>query len=354
MITKGFMGMDLDASSAGVAFEKSFGNMEVGSDEFGGNSKVYYDPFNKIDKRADIKEAVIKAAPGSITTQTGGAGTAGTAFIPAFWDGTVVDRTDRMTPMVDLLSRRAVKGLTYEYNALTAKGGASFELEGAAIADQIDTYDRLTVPMRYLYAKGRIQGPALAGMRGFIDPESLDLRVKVKSLKEAEENAIINGDQSTNIEEFNGLIQTITTNTTNLSTNYVSLSYIRAELATTFNANGSVSLAVTDASTLNYIKGLLLDIQRQPAPPAEGLPFGLPGAFNFDGVDFIRDRYMPTSSGSRRILFLDMRYLFMAVLQDVTYEEKYNDNDNYPYLLKAYLAMVLTFESACSQIYGIK
>lgn len=354
MTTKTFGQMSLDLSQAEDRFDKTFPGIKPTTDAFDGCSKEYYNPWNKLDLRNDIKANMIKAAQGSITTQTGGAGTAGTALIPVYVDSAIVDRTNRLTPMVDLLPRRAVRGLTYDYIPLTAKGGAEWGFEGQAIADQVDTYDRTSVGMRYGYAKGRITGPSIAAMRGFIDPESLDLRVKVKSLKELEEDAIINGDNSTNVNEYNGLIQSISTNTTNKSTAYVTIANIRAELATTFNANGMVTLAVTDASTHNYIKGLLLDYQRQQATPAENLPFGLPGAFNFDGVDFIKDRFMPTTSGSRRILFLDMRYLFMAVLQDVTYEEKYSDNDDYPYLMKLYEAMVLTFEAACSQIYGIK
>jgi HK97 family phage major capsid protein len=348
---RGFDTMSLSGDEAHSRFNKVFADLEVSKDEFGGSSKEYLNPWTQKDLRPEIKEKMLQKQ--SIDTQTGGAGTAGTALIPVYVDPAVVDRTDRMTPLTDLLPRRAVKGLTYDYIPLTAKNGAAFALEDQAIADQEDTYDRVSVNMKYLYAKGRITGQARAAMQGFIDPNALDLRVKVKSIKEAEEDAIINGDASTNPEEFDGLIQLITTNTTNKSSASVTLANIRAELATTFNANGMVTLAVTDASTLNYIKGLLLDIQRQPAPPAENLPFGIPGSFEFDGVTFIRDRYMPTTSGSRRILFLDMRYVFMALLQDVTYEELAQTADSYPYMLKEYLALVLTFEASCSQIYGI-
>jgi hypothetical protein len=348
-----FKAMDLTEVDAVERFDKVFDGIKLkGVDEYGCTASFeYFNPWNKIDHRAEIKEKMLQKQ--SIDTQTGGVGTAGTALIPVYVDSAIVDRTDRMTPLTDMLPRRAVRGLTYDYIPLTAKGGASFELEDAPMIVQVDTYDRQSVSMRYLYAVGRITGPAIAGMRGFIDANALDLRVKVKSMKEAEENAIINGDASTYVTEFNGLIQSITTNTTNLSSAAVQLSHIRAELATTFNANGMVTLAVTDASTHNAIKNLLQDIQRQPAPPAEGLPFGIPGAFSFDGVDFIKDRYMPTTSGSRRILLLDMRYIFLAVLQDVTYEELAKETDGNKYMLKEYFALVMTFEASSSQIYGI-
>lgn len=345
------------AEPAGFAVEKAFeesfaGALHIGGDTFGGKSHEYYNPWTGVDKREMIKSAFVEKA--SIDSQTGGAGTAGTALIPVYVDNQVVDRTVRELPLRCLIPRRAIKGMTYDYIPKTAQGGAVWAFENGSIADQADTYDRVSVGVKFLYAKGRISGPAIAAMRGFIDPSQLDLSSKTKAIYEAEEDMIINGDASTNPEEPTGLIVGITTNTTNLSSASPTLAQIRAELATTFNANGQVTLAVTDASTHNYIKGLLLDLQRQVTNPSmSALGFGIPDAFEFDGVMFIRDRYMPTTSGSRRILFLDMRYIFLAVLQDLTYEEKASENDSYVYTLKEYLTFVNTFEASCSQIYGI-
>lgn len=344
------------SESPDVIFDKGFGDsLKVQKDSFGGMSALYFDPWNEFDKREEIGKDMIKKSietlqkDPSIDTQTGGAGTAGTALIPVYVDPQIVDRTRRLTPLRELIPRRAVRGLTYDYIPLTAKAGSAFNFEDANQTAQEDTYDRQSVSIRYMYSVGRVTGPAIAGMRGFIDPLQLDLAVKTRALMELEEDTIINGDNSTNPEEYDGLIQSITTNNTALG-GAVALSDIRAEFATTFNANGMVTLAVTDATTHNAIKDLLQDFSRQPAPPTEGLPFGIPGAFSFDGVNFIKDRYMPTTSGSRRILFLDMRYIFMAVLQDMTYEELAKTNDSNKYMLKMYEALVVTFEAACSQI----
>jgi len=320
---------------------------EISKDNFGGMSKEYFNPITKVDKRLDIAKA-------SIDSQTGGAGTAGTALVPVYPDPNVVNRTIRETPLRNMVARRAVKGLTYDYIPLTSKGGAFWAGENQSLAVVEDSYDRVSLPIKYLYAKGLISGPAIAGMRGFIDPTQLDLGVKTDSIYEAEEDALINGDTSTNIFEPNGMIKQITTNTTNLSGGYPTLPGIRAEFATTYNANGMVTVAITDATTHNYIKGLLLDLQRQVTNPSQGvLGFGIPDAFDFDGVMFIRDKFMPTGASAKRILLLDMRYIFMAVLQDLTYEEKYTDQDGYVYLLKEYLTVVNTFEASCSQMYGI-
>jgi HK97 family phage major capsid protein len=345
-----------------VAFKSSFSDeINVYDDAFEGKSFEYYNPMNRVNTKGLYEKAVAKLnstveqlRKASIDTQTGGPGTAGTALIPVYPDSQVVDRTIRETPLRTMMPRRAVKGLTYDYIPKTSQTEASWEFEGASIADQVDIYDRVSVPIKYLYAKGRLTGPSIAAMRGFIDPAQLDLASKTKGIREAEEEAIINGNTSTNPEEPNGLITLITTNTTDKSSANVTLADLRAEYTTTFNANGQVSVAVTDAATHNYIKGLLLSFQRQVENPSERvMGFGIPDAFEFDGVMFIKDRFMPTSSGSRRILLLDMRYIFMAVLQDLTYEEKFSENDNYPYLLKEYVTLVMTFEASSAQIYGI-
>lgn len=336
------------------AFNDGFGediHLEMAHDELTPN-KIYWDPINRVDRRSQAAASIFKA--GSINTQTGGAGTAGTAMVPVWVDPNIVDRTVREQPLLNIVQRRAMKGGTYDYVPLTNKAGAVFRPENATIVDQEDTYTRESVPVKYLYAKGRVSGPSIAQMRGFVDPQALDLSVKTTSMFEALENAIINGDASTTPAEFNGLITSITTNTTNLSTSLPTLAQLRAEMAASFNSNGQVTLGVTDKTTHNYIKSLLLDLQRNVTNPSQAvMGFGIKGAFEFDDVMFIPDKFMPTASGSRRILFLDLRYIFLAVLQDMTYEEKYNEDDNYPFLVKWYGCLVVTHEAACTQMYGI-
>lgn len=326
----------------------------IDDDTFGGKSKEYYNPFTRVNRAKELaKNFVEMHKANSIDTQTGGAGTAGYALIPVYVDPNVWDRTARELPMRAMVPRRAIKGLTYDYIPLTAKGGAEWRAENAARTISVDTYDRISVGVKYLYVDGLISGPSIAAMRGFIDPSQLDLGVKNIAMDEAEEDAIINGDASTNPEEPTGLIVGITTNTTNLSGGYPTLPLIRAEFVTTFNANGNVNICVTDASTHEYIKGLLQDFQRNYNPSKDILGFGIAGAFEYGQAMFIKDRYMPTTAASRRILFVDMRYVFWGVLQDRTYEEKYTDADGWSYQLKEYLTFVNVFEGAMSQMYGI-
>lgn len=338
--------LEADGSDASTIFDKSFAGVLA-------HEEVYYNPWTKKDKSELIGKALLQKAGASITTTTGGAGTAGYALIPVWVDTNIVDRTKYETPIRAMIPRMACKGMTYDYNVRTAKAGASWKTEDGSYADDVDTYDRASVGIKFGYSIGRLTGPAIAAMRGYVDAQALDLDSKTQALFELEEDTIINGDATTYPTEYNGLINTITTNTTNLSSTSPTLAKIRTELATCYQAKGKIVLAITDAFTHNYIKGLLMDFQRQPAPPSVGLPFGIPDAFSFDGVNFIRSQFMPTTSGSRRILFLDPRYIFMAVLQDITFKERSTLNDSVGYALSVYEALVVTFEACMSQMYGI-
>ncbi len=67
----------------GFSVEKSFndsfaGALPINDDQYNGKSVEYYNPMFRVDKRAAIKDVMFN----KIDTQTGGAGTAGTALIP--------------------------------------------------------------------------------------------------------------------------------------------------------------------------------------------------------------------------------------------------------------------------------
>lgn len=354
-----FKKQTMSITEAQKSTELCFSDVSFQKDAFGGESFEYYNPINKINKSNELLKSFAKKAEeihkATIDTQTGGARTyAGTTFVPVYPDPNVVNRTIRETPLRAMTPRRAIRGLSYDYNALTAKGDPVWANENGVIDEQDDTYSPISVRVKFCYQKGSVSGPVIAATQGFINPEQLDLSVKTQSMIEEEENILINGDASTYPQEPNGLIKLITTNTTNKSGALPTLANLRTEIATSFNNNGKIGVAVTDISTHNHIKSLLLSIQMQPKDPKEGeLGFGIEDAFRFDGVLYIRNKFMPTTASAKRILFLDMRYIFFAVLQEMTYEIKYNENDNYPYLLKSYYAIVNTFEGASTQMYGI-
>jgi len=342
-----FSSTGMSNAEASFIFENSFGKMGIVEDQ------TYYNPMQngaqetkqKLDSMK--KSWSLNKAP-SMNTTTGGTFTE-YGLMPSFVDPSIVDRTIRETPLVGLLPRVAVRGRSYVYNIVSAKAGAAFLVDDAALNEQVDTRSVAQVTMKYLYAVGRVTGPAQRSAEGFINLLAEDIAVKVASMNEALENEILNGAVATDAAGFDGLRTAISTNSTSNATAAITLAQIRTDLNTMFEANGRCDLMVTDGSTHNVIKGLLMDFQRNIERPSGRMDFGIPDAFMFDGVLCIRDRYMPTTAAQHEILYLDTRYIKLAVLQDMTYQEMGKNNDSDKYYLKWYGALVVTAEALMAE-----
>src|SRR3990167_2976397 len=160
-----FGSLGMNNADAGIAFNSTFGKAGIIEDS------VYYDPIRKFDLRKEIGKRLyggqLQKAP-SIGNTTGGTVTV-YGLMPSFIDPELVDRTVRETPLVRLLPRKAVRGRSYVYNAVTAKGGANFLPDDAALSEDEDTHTATSIQMKYLYAVGRVTNPALASAEGFLN-----------------------------------------------------------------------------------------------------------------------------------------------------------------------------------------
>lgn len=276
-------------------------------------------------------------------TQTGGAGTAGYALIPVYVDTDIQDRTRREIPFIEMLPRRAIQGLTYDYNAITTLTNAVALAEDADLADLTDVYDRFSTAIKFLYSTGRVTGPAIAARRGYVDALQLEVRNRTIGMKRYEDQQAIIGPGTGNT--FSGLITQITTNSTNLA-GALTIDAMRSELTTCYDAGGITSLILTTKSVEQKLKGLLMDYQRWV--DTTKIAWGIE-TMTFDGVPVVVDRYVT----SGYMLFLDMSTIFMAVLQDIVYDELAHTNDSIKFTLKCYEALVMRAESFCSELYGI-
>jgi len=346
---------DMSNFGAGYKFDSGFGKMGLYE------GQTYYAPLNGIDKRKDMMKAYaanMTKAP-SIGHSTGGTVTAH-GLMPSFFDPAIVDRTMIDTPLVRLLPRKAVRGRAYVFNAVTAKAvptngtaGSGFKGDDAALAEDVPTRTATSTVMKFAYVIGRVTGPALASGEGFLNLMAEDIRVSTASMNEILENEILNGNTTTNALGFQGLRASISTNTTANAGAALTLDQVRSDYNDVFEANGHVDLVVTDGNTHNVMKGLLMDFQRNVEQPNDELKFGLPGSFMFDGALWVKDRFMPTAAASREALYLDLRYCFLAVLQDTTFEELAKTNDSQKYMLKWYGALIVTAEGLMAERTGI-
>jgi hypothetical protein len=346
------------------AYSHSFGALK--------DKTRYVDPWmTGSDMRETLNETLKTgmARMKALSTTAGGAGTAGYAMIPLYVDPRVVDVTRKETPLVELSPRATNQGMYAEFNKITAKGGAFVAAEDAALSDTTDTYDRVSTQIKFLYAVGRITGPTQAAMPSYMlegfqpqggglgtstfgnvqapNAKQLEVLMKARELRELEEDLIINGDTDDDANEFNGIVDLQST-TNQLDLDSAALTYDDIEEAVLYAVQdgGRPNLAVASPSVVKDIRKIIIDTYRySPTDLAGSLPFGISASLVLDTIagkiPVIYSRFLSDTSGAKQIFFLDMRWIEMRVLQDMTYEDLAKTNDSQKFMLKIYECLIM-------------
>lgn len=316
-----------------------------------------------------FNEIALKA----LDTEAGGAGTAGFGMIPVNVDPRVVDVTRKYTPLVELVPRVTNQGMFADYNQLTAKGGAVTAAEDAALTETTTTYDRQSTAIKFIYAVGRVTGPAIAAMPSWIlggltsaggstgpfndsvgtNAKQLEILVKAREIREKEEDLIINGDASTDSNDFSGIVKLMgATNTVDKNTSALTLDDIDLAIRYAFDDSGRPNLAVCSSGVFQDLMGLLTAKIGYMQPTKEVFwGFSTIVLNTMVGqIPVIVSQYLSNTSGSKAIYFLDMSVIEMRVLQDMTFEDFGKNNDSDKFMLKVYETFIIKNTAFCSSI----
>lgn len=346
------------------AYELSFGDMPEDTVYAGGVETYNYKANDKretlLKKQSEKIQKDRMTSTDEYTAGTLYSSTSGSlnVLIPIYVDTAIVDLVRKETPLYEMLPKRATRGKTYDWNDLSTLNSAAFKLEGAAQAVSDDTYGRHSTPIKFAYAVGKVTGPAIATMSGYIDILREQVMTHTRALAYLLEETILTGDASTNPEEFSGFDTLITTNTTNKSGAALtiddlrnSIRYARQGGKTTIVGGGNPNLIVTNLATIDEIKALLQAWLNYPAP-LTSLAWGIQ-TIEFEGIPIIASKFASITSSAKRLYVLDTSKIFLAVLQDMTYEDMAKVDDANKFMIKWYGALVMTAESHCAMIYGI-
>jgi len=302
---------------------------------------------------------------------TGGIGTAGYALVPVYVDPRIVDQSRKWTPLVELIPRVTNQGLTADYNVITAKGAAYTALADAPLPETDDTYNRASTSIKYLYSVGRVLGPMQAAMPSYMvegfnpsgngmgngsfanagapNAKQIEVLMKARSLKELEENLIINGDAGTDATQFSGIVTLQgTTNQTDLSAAALTWDDVEESVQNAFDDGGRPKLAIASSSVVTDLRKIMIDtFNFRPSDLTAGatLPFGIPAQLVLQTmvgpIPVIPSQYLSNMSGAKQIFFLDTDFIEMRVLQDMTYEELARTNDSSKFMLKIYECLIM-------------
>ena len=375
--------------------EAQVGNMSLGLDDrtayahsfgFMGHKTKYFDPQAGIDMRSEIKSAYdigfqrVQLKAESVAGM--GAGTAGYAMIPVYVDPRIIDRTRKFTPWIELTPRVTNQGVTADYNLISAKGSAVFEVEDAAQSDVTDTESRDSTDIKYLYSVGRVTGQAQAAMPSYIvqglqpsgegtysasfgspsapNAKQYEVLKRAQALRELEENKLWNGDAGTTAKEFSGIVTLqSTTNQNDKSAAALDWGDIEDTVEYAYTDSGRPTLGGCDSSTLVDVRKIMVDQFRySPSEMGGTAGFGVPSRVVVETmvgpIPLIPSQYLSTATGAKQLFFLDMEYIEMRVLQDMTYEDLAKTNDSQKFMLKIYEALIMKAPQFNSFIDNIK
>jgi len=364
-----------------TAYEQSFGKMA--------NNTCYQNPYGldykslAVDERDKEKGALGSAymkglekfemkahSIGGLTANTGNA--VGVSTIPVYLDPRIVDVTRKWTPFVELVPRVTCTSNVYTWNKITAKGGAVALAEDAALTETNTTYARSATPIKYLYAVGRVTGPAIAAQPSFVlegmtatgatgafgaqaasNAKQQEVLVKTREIRELQEELMITGDATTNPEEYDGVIELMSsTNTVDKNTSALGLADIDTAIKNAFDDGGRPNLAICSSGVYTDLLGLLT-AKIGYMQPTQQVFWGFTTIVlhtMVGDVPVIPSMFMSNVSGSKAIYFLDMSVVHMAVLQDLTYFDLARTNDSEKFALKCYEALIIRNTAFCSSI----
>lgn len=365
--------------NAAGPYQVSFGNLPDGykyfnppalSEQAGVEVKGIEDMYS--DDRTEFKsrlDKVFEAEFKALTAVGMGAGTAGKDLIPVYVDQRIVDKSRKWTPWTELIARVTNIGLTADFNIITAKGAGVTASEDAALSDVQDSVNRETAAIKYVYSVGRVTGPVQASMPSYmlqglnpagtgIDSAAFgspmaqnamqeQVLIRAQAFKEKEEDLIWNGNSSTDSTEFDGIVkQQSTTNVTDKTASAFAFADIDITIELAFVDSGRPSIAGCDSSSLKDVRAKMLDQFRYTPSQLTGTAgFGVPARVVVETmigpIPFVPSQQLSTTTGAKQIFFLDMEYIEMRVLQDMTFERLAKVNDSEKFMLKGYETLLL-------------
>jgi len=219
-----------------------------------------------------------------------------------------------------------------------------------------------------MYSVGRVTGQARAAYPSYIlegfqatggglagtafSPQSapnakqLEVIVKARALREKEESLIVSGSLSSDATQFDGFTtQQGTNNKVDKNTAAVTYDDIETALQYAVDDSGRPNLSVCATSVLGDLRKIMIDtFNYRPSDMTTQLPFGVSSHLVLETIvgpiPVLFSQYMSNTSGSKEIYFLDMNFIEMRVLQDMTYEDLAKTNDSEKFMLKIYEALV--------------
>ena len=316
----------------------------------------------------------------SMGTDVGGTGLTDNVLIPIAYRNELVDLTRKQTPISFVIRSVTNQGIVAPYKQVITKPTAFFANENATLTSSDPNFDVLSENIKYMYAKGSTTGPLNAGAPGYnlmgtMPPQSGDPRgnfgnasasnanqinilLQARSLLELEEETLINGDKSTNPEEFDGIVSIMgVTNTVDKNTSALDLDDYITAARNAYEDGGYVNFGFCDTSSYQDTLELIND-KVSLRDFAESQTFGftaisLRTGFSNGAIPLVPSRFLDNTTGNKAVYLLDLSVWEKRVLQDMTFERLAKVKDSDEFFLKKYMCLIcmaIQFNASITEI----
>jgi hypothetical protein len=138
--------------------------------------------------------------------------TAGEPLIPESLDDIIVDLVKKQAPLTAMLTVNQANGKTHEFNRLTGLPVARAEGENADTAGTNSSYQRDSVPLKIVRAKGSVSGFQQAASKKYINSFQTEIVNAAKSMGYSIEGYVLWGDAAADIYQYSGANKAIQSN----------------------------------------------------------------------------------------------------------------------------------------------
>jgi hypothetical protein len=136
----------------------------------------------------------------------------GAALIPEDLDDIIVDLVKKQAPLAAMLSVNPANGKTHEFNRLTDLPVARAEGENAKSDSTNSTYERDSVPLKIIRAKGSVSGFQQAASKKYVNSFQTEIVNAAKSMGYSVEGYLLWGSAAADQYQYSGANKVIQSN----------------------------------------------------------------------------------------------------------------------------------------------
>lgn len=262
----------------------------------------------------------------------------GAYLVPEIVDNAIRDYVSLEPVLYNVFPKVPWATNTYFIRKRTANPTASWSTDGGSLPSATNsTFDKVSMAIKYLYARGEVTGPMQQAAGSLYNALSMEVESQGRAMVEQLSTDIATGDESA--DEISGLLDQTDSNTV-LNAKSVSGGGGLLDLSAVLslngldkgidNSRGEVDLIVTSRAVRRKIASLL-QAQQQFVNNTE-IAAGF-RVLSYDGIPIVTDLHWETTTDALLVRRSDCRIL---VHKDFTYEDLAHTKDSTDFMIKWY------------------